>query len=197
MKRAVISVILAVALLILSASGALAADTAQVTVTAVPGIVSITETQTTWTINGITKSGVISENTTYYSNPAGDNISPSADFGGEGVAVAAGECYFKIDNDSSVNITITVDFGNFTGGDAMTNSNDGSPEADSFGAYSYHEGMDYSSKVVASSSGSAALKTDLPSTDNLSWGVEITTQLNDWTSADPQTSTVTVTATAS
>ncbi|MBA7505587.1 hypothetical protein ES706_04256 [subsurface metagenome] len=189
MKRAVISVILAVALLVLPASGALAATSAQVTVTAVPGIVSITETQTTWTINGITRSGVISENTTYYSNPQGDNVTPSA-------TVLANECYFKIDNDSSVNITITVDFGDFTGGDAMTNGNDGSAGATTFGAYSYHEGMTYSSKVVAESSGSGALKTNLPSTDNLSWGIEIITQWNDWTSVDPQTSTVTVTATA-
>lgn len=190
MKKAVISVILAVALLVLPVSVALADETAQVTVTAIPGIISITETQTTWTINGITGGGVISENTTYYSNPQGDKIIPSA-------TVLANECYFKIDNDSTVNITITVDFGNFTGGDAMTNSNTGSPGATSFGAYSYHEGLVYSSKVVAKSSGSSALKTDLPSTDNLSWGVEITTQTDTWVSPNQQTAYITVTATAS
>jgi len=192
MKRLLISFILVIALLVLPASGVLAANSAQVEVTAVPGIVSITETQTTWTINGITLSGVISANTTYYANPAGDNISPSA-------TVLANECYFKIDNDSSVNITITVDFGDFTGGDAMTNSNTGSANATAFGAYSYCEGMtDYTAgKVFALSSGSGALKTDLPSTDNLSWGIEITTRTDDWTSGDAQSANVTITAAAS
>jgi len=190
MKRLLISVILVIALLVLPVSGVLAATSQQVTVTAVPGYISIAETQTTWTINGITGNGFMSTNTTYYANPTGDNITPSA-------TVLDTECYFTITNTSSVNCTITVNFSDFTGGDAMTNGDSGSAGATTFGAYSYHEGMTYAAdKKVAQTTGSPAWSDNLTSDNTtLDWGVEITTQTNDWTSGTAMSGTVTITAT--
>lgn len=191
MKRLLISVILVIALLVLPVSEALAATSAEVTVTATPSYIAITNLPEDWTINGITGNWLISENTTYYSNPLGDETTPSA-------TVAEGECYFEVTNSSSVNITLTVNFANFTGGDAMTNGNTGSAGATSFGAYSYYSGMTYSAKVIAKNTGSDALKSDIPDTEiSIKWGLEITTRTDDWTSGDTQTSTVTMTATAS
>ena len=191
MKRLVLPLVMVITLAILPASGALAATSQNVTVTAIPGVVSISNAPSTWTINGITKSGVISANTTYYSNPLGDNITPSA-------TVAAGECYFTVTNSSTVNITLTVNFGDFSGGDAMTNTNTGSATTTGFGASSYYDGMTYSSKVIAKSTGSDALIANVANTTaSLKWGLEVKTRTDEWSSGDAQTSTVTITATSS
>lgn len=191
MKRLLISLILSIALVTLPASGILAATSQSVTVTAIPSYIAITNAPGTWTINGITRSGVISENTTYWSNPLGDNITPSN-------TVAAGECYFTLGNTSTVNITLTCNFGNFSGGDAMTNSNTGAAGTTSFGAYAYYQGMTFSSKVIAKNAASSALYANLPSsTATLKWGLQATTRTNAWTTGATQTATVTISAAAS
>lgn len=189
MKRLLISFILVIALLVLPVSGVLAATSQEVTVTAVPGYISITNTPSTWTINGITESGVISANTTYYSNPLGDNITPSS-------TVATNECYFSANNTGTVNATITVTFSNFTGaGDYMNNSNDGGNSDNTFGAWSYYDGMTYAAKVLAKESGSTAWSDNLTPGTPLGWGLEIFTRETEWTSSENMTSTVTITAT--
>ncbi len=189
MKRLLISFILVVTLLVFTATVGLAATSDTVTVTAVPSFVSITSSPNTWTINGISGNGKIAPNTTYYSKTS-DNVSPSS-------TVLGAEAYFEITNASTENTTIAVNWGNFSGGDAMTNSDNGSAGATSFGAYSYYEGLLYSNKVIAKATGSDPLKSNHPATTNLKWGVEITTRISGWTSGDTQTSTITVTATAS
>ena len=63
MKRLIISIVMAVTLLVIPVSGALAATSQNVTVTATPAFISISNTPTTWTVNGLTGSGVIAENT--------------------------------------------------------------------------------------------------------------------------------------
>ena len=179
-------------MLVLPASGALAETSQGVLVTATPGYIAITNLPIAWTINGITGNGYISENTTYYSNPVGDNITPSD-------TVVDGECNFTVTNASSVNITLTVNFPDFTGGDAMTNSNTGSAGATEFGAYSYYSGMtSYSTnKVIAQNADSDPLKSDIEDTEtSIKWGIEISTKTNDWSSTDPMSSTITITATA-
>ena len=191
MKRLLITFILVVALLVLPVSEALAATSAQVTVTAVPGYIEISNSPGTWTINGITGNGYISTNTTYYANPTGDNITPES-------PVVNGDCRFTLTNNSSVNCTITVNFSDFTGGDAMTNGNTGSAGTTTFGAYSYHSGMTTyaSDKVISKDTGSDGWSDNLtPAQGTLDWGVEITTRTDDWTSGTSQTSTVTITAT--
>lgn len=202
MKRLVISVLLAVVLLVIPVSGALAAeDTATVTVTAVPSYVAIankTATPDAWTINNVGGgSGVLEINTTYYSNPQGDETSPTA-------TVAANECYFDLDNTSTVVINIKVDWADFTLGDAMTNVNQTSgdsntaPDADSFVAWSYYEGMTTyaSSKVLAKAADSSNLYSSLAANTDLKWGLEIKTQTGAWSSGTSMLATVTVTATS-
>jgi len=190
MKRLVISIVLALALAIIPASGALAATSQNVTVTATPAFISIANAPSTWSINGITGSGVIAPNTTYYSNPLGDTTSPSA-------TVVDGECRFTVTNTSSVATNIVVNFPNHTGGDASTNSNLGTNDTTKFGAYSYYSGMTYSSKVIAKASGSDNLITSLAAATNFKWGLEYKSQSDAWTSGSAMSSTVTITATAS
>jgi hypothetical protein len=191
MKKTLIAILLALALAVIPATGVLAATSDTVTVTAVPSYISIEEIgHTTWTINGISGNGVINTSTTYYANPGGDTTAPSA-------TVAAGECYFEIDNTSTVAIDITVDFDNFSGGTSpMTNSNTGSAGATSFGAYSWYEGLTYTSKVIAKDSGSDVLKDEHPADTDLKWGVEISTQTDAWSEGTTQTSTITISAVA-
>ena len=189
MKRLLIAVALAAVLVILPASGLFAATSANVTVTAVPSFIAISNAPTTWTINGITGDGVIATETTYYSNPQGDTAAPSS-------TVAENECRFTITNTSTVATDITVNFGDFSGGDTMTNGNDGSAGTTAFGAYGYYEGMTYSSKVVSKATNSAALKSSLAATTDQKWGMEIATRTDAWTSGDTLTATITVTATA-
>ena len=188
MKKLIISLMLALVLTLVPASTVFAETSQDVTVDATPAYISIANAPGTWVINGISGSGKIDKNTTYYSNPLGDTTSPSA-------TVAVGECRFTITNSSSVITNITANFPNFTGGDAMTNSNTGSAGVGTFGAYGYYSGMLYTSKVIMKNAGSDPLKSNLAATTDLPWGIELTTQTDDWTSGTQMSSTVTVTAT--
>ena len=197
MRKLLLPVILVIALVILPISSVLAATSADVTVTAVPGYIEISNAPSTWTINGIAGNGVLSANTTYYANDRGttsDNISPAA----TGIDVVDNECYFTITNNSSCNCTVTVNFGNFVGGLGMNNSNDGSNTGTTFGAYSYYTGLsDYANKVLAKASGSTGWSDNLTAAQGtLKWGLEVLTQGDDWGSGSgTMTATVTLTAT--
>lgn len=191
MKRLLISIALAL-MLVLSISLPVSADTSQdVTVTATPSYIAIANAPGTWTVNGITGDSKILTSTEYWTNPLGDTTTPSD-------PVVDGECRFTITNTSNVLTDLTVNFIDFTGGDAMTNSGTGSGGSGTFGAYSYCTGMTYSTgKVIADSSGSGPMKEDLAATTNIMWGVSCDTQTDDWSSGSAMTSTVTITATAS
>lgn len=174
---------------LLSPAIALAATSADVTITGTPTYIAITGTDT-WTINlGTNGDGKMDIATTYYSNPLGCNLSPSD-------PVVDGECKFTVTNASSnVPLTLTVNIANFTGGDAMANSNSGAGGVGTYGAYVYSTGMTYSSgKVVAKATGSAALTTNFTGA-TLKWGITISTQTDEWTSPTAETTTATITAT--
>jgi len=186
-KRILVGIVLAIALILLAVVPAMATD---ITITATPSYISFSSTPTTWTLNGITGSGVIATDITYYANPLGDTTPP-------GTTVADGECQFTWTNDSSVNIAITVNCGSFTGGDAtMTNSGTGSNGATSYGAYSWYSGMTYANKVVVKSSGSDALYTTTTPGEDKKWGAEILTRTDAWTGGTSSTAIMTITATA-
>ncbi|MFC1913601.1 hypothetical protein ACFLX7_05380 [Chloroflexota bacterium] len=193
MKRLIISIFLAVALLVIPVSGALAATSQNVTVTATPAFVSIANTPTTWTVNGLTGNSVIEPNTQYYSNPLGDTSAPTS-------TVVDGECRFTVTNTSSVNIAIVINFPNHTGGDASTNSDLGTNGATTFGAYSYTSLTGFntyaSDKEIAKTTGSTALLTTATPGDNFLWGLAYLSQSDAWTSGTAMSSTVVVTATA-
>ena len=188
MKRLLISFVLAVALLVVPIAGALAA-TDTVTVTATPSFLGITNSPGNWILNGITGDSVIESATTYYANPLGDTAAPSA-------TVLAGECRFTITNTSSVPTYVVIDIGDFTGGsDPMTNSDAGTNGAGVFGAFSWYEGMTYSSKVIAQTTGSDNLTDNLAANTNLNWGMEVLTQTDAWTGGTSSTATITITVT--
>jgi hypothetical protein len=150
-------------------------------------VIAVTNSPSTWTINGITGKGTLATNTTYYSNPLGDTTAPSA-------TVDDSECYFTVTNDSStVPLDLYVTMGNFSGGDAMTNSNTGSNGATAFGAYTWYDGMTYSNKVIAKTASSSLLYNEWTGA-TLKWGMELKTRTNAWTTAANSTATVTITA---
>lgn len=180
---------LVLALTIPFAVPAYAATNQDVTVTATPAFIAISNSPTTWTINGITGSGVIAEDTIYYTNPLGDTTSPSS-------TVVDGECRFTITNTSTVAIDLTVNFPDHTGGDASTNSNLGTNDTTKFGAYSYFSGDLFSAKVIAQSSGSAVAYDGLAASTDIKWGLMYESQSNTWTSGSAMSSTVNIAATA-
>lgn len=189
-------VILIVLVFTIGLTGAvLAAETDTIVVTATPVFLSIDNSPDTWTINGCLipavgkeGDGKIRKNVTYYSNPLGDLDVPSA-------TVVDEECQFTVTNTSNVITDITVNFPNFAGGDAMTNSNTGSNGATSFGAYSWYSGMTYANKVIAKASGSDILIGSLAATTNKKFGIEVKTQTGAFTSVTPMTSSVVIAVT--
>ena len=193
-RRFILSVILALVLILSISVPALAANSANVTVTATPEYIAITNAPDNWTVNdeGLVGGKTIVIATEYWSNPISDTTTPSD-------PVVDGECHFTITNTSSVAIDLTVNFPHFTGGDAMQNGGTGSGGVGSFGAYCYCTGMTYSTgKVVCLTTGSAAMKSGLAATTNIMWGLSCDTQTDVWTSGSAMSATpVTITATAS
>lgn len=189
MLAMVIVFLVALATLVPAVSGiALAAE--EVTITATPSYICITNAPGTWTVNEETGTSVIATSTEYWSNPLGDTDSPSD-------PVVDGECRFTITNTSTVITDLTVNFIHFSDGDAMQNSGTGSGGVGTFGAYSYCTGMTYSTgKVIADNAGSSAMKEDLAATTDIKWGLSCDTQTDVWTSGVAMTSTATITATA-
>jgi len=187
MKKLILGLVLALALVLSTGIPVLAADYADVTVTADPTYLAITNTPNTWDMGG-----KVLVDTTYYSNPLGATTPPSA-------TVLDAECRFTVScTAGSDTVDLSVNVGDFAGGGAaMTNSNDGSNGAATFGSYSWYSGMTYANKVLAKSTGSAELySTGLAAEASLKWGIEIETRTTAWTSGESATSTVTITATA-
>lgn len=162
--------------------------TADVTITATPTFVGISVTPTTWVINGLTGDHKMRFNTTYYSNPLGDIVSPSA-------TVLNTECRFTLVNISTVLIDITLDIDDFVGGDASTNSNLGTNGPASFGSYTYISGDLLVNKVAAKTAGSSIVIDSLPALTNKKFGIQLRTQSNAWVHGAASSTVATVTAT--
>lgn len=190
MRKAILSIVLALMLLVVFAVPTFALTSQDVTVTATPSYISIANAPSTWTVNEETGNSLILTSTEYWSNPLGDTSTPSD-------PVVDGECRFTITNSSTIITDLTVNFIHFTDGDAMQNSGTGDGGVGTFGAYSYCTGMTYSTgKVIADNAGSGVMKDALAATTNIKWGVSCDTQTDVWTSGDAMTSTITITATA-
>ena len=165
----------------------LAATTVDVTITATPSFVTIAVTPTSWVLNGLTGDHKMRINTTYYSNPLGDTISPSA-------TVLDAECLFTLINSSSHSIDVTIDIADSIGGNHSVNSNTGLNGPASFGSYSYASGLLFVGKVVARSIGSPGLISDLAPLTNQKFGLEVRTQSGPWLVGTASSSITTVTA---
>lgn len=180
----------------LSAVPTFAATTATITVTATPAFIGISIAQSTWTINGIDGSGKIAPATTYYSNGTG----ATGDVTAPNNPVIDGDCYFEVTNTSTVATDMTGNMSDFTGGDAMTNINTGYTNngANAYGASTYTTGAAWpAGAVILKSSASSAIKSSVAASTPLFFGIAIKTQSGAWASGTGETSTVTVTATAS
>jgi len=194
MKKLLVAMLLALVMVVAFAVPAFADPSQDVVVTATPAFIAISNAPGTWAPNdivgdGVTPKGTTGPDTYYYSNPLGDELSPSD-------PVVDGECRFTITNTSTVATNLTVNFPDFTGGDASTNSDDGSNGAATFGAYSYCTGMTYSTgKVIAKVTGSDPMKEALAATTDIKWGLAYETQTGAWASGTPMESTVVITAT--
>jgi len=192
MKKLILSLVISLGLLLSFGGNALATTSQDVTVTATPDYLSITNTPDSWTLNGITGEGFIFVNTIYYSNPLGDTNAPSA-------TVLDSECRFTAHNPlGAETCDLTINCSDFTGGDAvMVNSNDGTNGIAKFGGYCWYSGMTYGNKVIMKTTGSEKLYSlGLAGDADLKWGAEIKTRLNSWASSDPSTATITIIATA-
>ena len=192
MKKLIIGLALAVLLVASLTIPALAATSQDVTVTATPSYIAISNDPATWSVGDVAAGTTarLTINTAYYSNPLGATTVPSD-------PVVDGECRFTLTNTSSVAIDLTVNIVHFTGGDAMQNGDTGSAGVGSFGSYTYCTGMTYSTgKVICKNSGSTVLKDALAATTNIKWGIMLTTQTDAWTSGSAMSSTATITATA-
>jgi len=182
--------VLVLLLFLVQAVPVLAAPSVTVTVNATPAYLSLTIAPDTWDVNGITGSGVVGTNTTYYSNPLGDILVPSD-------PTVDGECRFTITNASTVATNITVNFADFVGGDAITNGDTGSNGAATFGAYSWNSGdTTYATnRTIAKTAGSDYMHSNLAATTNIKFGLTLQTQTNAWTSGVLMQAVVTVTLT--
>ena len=175
-----------------TASPALAATTAVVTVTGTPAYVAVTISPTTDTLNSDNSgTSVIAINTTYYSNPLGGTTSPSA-------TVVDGECDFTITNTASIATDLTGNMSDGSGGsNAMTNVNGAAAGAASYSAYAYYSGETFASKVLLKSSGSTLgnFKSNVTAAASLKVGFQFATQTGAWSGGTGSTYTLTITAT--
>ncbi len=190
MKRILVGIVLVLVLVLVSALPVFADTSANVTVTATPSFIGISNAPGTWDINGIVGSGKIAPSTTYWSNPLGDTTSPTV-----GGAVD-GECRFTLTNTSTVAIDLTITFPNHAGGDASTNSNTDTPGANAFGARSYFTGQATAAWALAKAAAPVVGYDALAATTNIKWGLKYQSQTGAWTSGTAMTSTVNIAATA-
>jgi len=207
MRKTILAILLALALVLIPVGNAFAASSVDVSVYATPMVLSITVTPDSWYINWADTSGGHSgaaydpwgdnrtrPSITYFSNPLGDNLTP--DIVGSGTTDNT-ECLFQFANLSGVPVDISCKMGNFAGGDNMTNGSGGyTVSSDNiFGASAYVSGTAWPAAAVT-----LPLLTDAKTIDNLGntldiwWGVALKTRTNGFTSATTMTSTITCTA---
>lgn len=195
MRKILVSAVLALVLMVSAAVPAFAATTQDVTVTATPAIVSISNTPTDWTMNDSTAitpgDDAIRKATTYYSNDADNTVAPAS-------TVIDANCRFTVTNDGTVAVNIAISMSHFSGGtDAMLNSDGGTAGAGAgvFGAEAYVSGELLSAAPAITVAGTANVITNLAAAGAKKWGLEIATQTDDFTDSTSTTSTVTLTAT--
>lgn len=195
MRKLLGSLILALVLVVGWAVPVMAAGTTQdVTVTATPLYLSITNSPSAWTLNGVNGgNSLISPNITYYAKGStNDTTSPSA-------TVLDTECLFTVTNGTgATTCDLTVTCGAFTGGGAAcTNSNAGTNGSGIYGAHCWYSGLLYVNKVIVKDAGSDQMySVGLAADTSLKWGAGILTRTNDWTSGTSSQATMTLIATA-
>lgn len=187
-------------------SGAQAATSDTIEVTATPAWVAISVTPDSWLVNSLpdqdatpdpspalrTGDSLIRRNATYYSNPTlvkGNVTGPA------GATWADSECLFTLTNNSTVTADIYVSFPNFTGGQTMTNGGTGTPGANTFGAYTYVSGGSAAGILAVADNSTDKVKADVAADNGtFKFGLKLLTQTAKWTVQGTMTSTVLVSA---
>ena len=190
MRKAILSVVLALVLLFAFAVPVFAATSDTVTVNATPVFISIAVTEASWTIND-GGDDLIRVDTEYYATDANDTTAP-------GSPVDDADCFFTITNTSTVATDITLTCGHFTGGDTWQNSETRNNGADTFAMLSYFTGDTWvnfaTSGVVVEVSGSAVGKDGLGSGTNIQFGIAFDSPTDAPTIGGAQSGTITVSA---
>ena len=191
MRKAILSIALALMLLFVFAVPVFAATSDTVTVSATPVFISIAVTEASWTINGGGDS-LIRVDTEYYATVANDTTAPTV-----GTVVDA-DCYFNLTNSSTVATDITIICSDFSGGDAWTNAEARTNGANAFAMLSYFTGDTWAdfatSGVVVATSGSAVAKDGLAASTGIKFGIGFDSPTGDATVAGAQSGTITVSA---
>ena len=170
---------------------AMAATTAPVTVTQVFAYISISNSASTYTLNSDNSAnGLVTQATTYYTNPLGSLTAPSA-------TVTDAQCEWTMTNGSNIPIDLTANMSNFSGSGENSTNGSGTAGATAYAAWTYISGAALSAKVVmASAASSAMLSNMLVATTTKKWGMMFTTQSNAPASGGSSTANILVTATA-
>ena len=204
MRRLIVVVLAVLAMVIGMAVPAMALTTVDVTITAQPAYIVVTQAQTTWVLNGIDGDGAtpkffIIPNDTYYANPAGangDGTPPSA-------TVLNTECYFDlVTTGSTLPLDLTVNCSDFAGGGAaMTNSGNSTIGPTAYVGYCWGEGATYATigagnRTLMLTAASGKMKSGLTETASWHWGADIATQANAWAVGGNSTAHMILTATA-
>lgn len=201
-KSKILAILLVVSIIsaLIIASPAMAASAQNVTVTAQPAYITITNTGGPWTLNGyatVPGDGYISPSTTYYSNKTGDTAAPHA-------TTVQADCGFHISADgSNVILKLFVTMTDFTGGGANMTNGAGTPGVGAYAAFCYTYGTGSNattwpgSKITVGTSINAGTPVYTGSVAGdataLYWGVALTTQSGDFSSGSSSTATLTIT----
>ena len=181
MKRLLISSILALALMVVPISGALAADFAEVSITATPSYVSITNTEASWAV------GSVAVSTAYWWTADGNAPDPEP--------FEAADMKSTITNTGSVAEDVGIKVAAFSGGDGWTISTDDSPAEGENSLRAGITGTTNEAAMVQVITTNTSLTTSLGSSSTIKWCMEMETAASFADGAE-KTGVVTITATA-
>jgi len=177
MRRGLWSVGFALALVLVSAVPALAATTAEVTVTATPEYVAMTNSEDTWAV------GNVAESTTYWWTS--DDLAPAEPF-------IDGDMNSTITNAGSVAMDVDIKVAAFTGGVGWSISTDDSPGEDEVSLRAGITGTANEAAMVQVITTDEELVSDLAAAATKKWCMELET--GTFTDGVAKSGTVTLTA---
>jgi hypothetical protein len=175
----ILSIILAILGIIGLSVPAMAATTADVTITATPTYIALTNDQSTWTL------GNVLESTTYYFTA--DNLVAAE-------PLVNGDMKGTITNTGSVSEDIDIHGHNFSGTASWTLSADNTPGADEVAIRAGITGMANRAAMIQVITTSTDLKTGLAAAGTIMWCMELLT--GTFTEGSAKTGVVTLTASA-
>jgi hypothetical protein len=179
MKKTILAILLALAMVLMPVGSAFADTTAGVTITATPTYIALTNSQATWTM------GTIVENTTYYWTA--DGLVPAE-------PLSDGDMKSTITNTGSVTEDIDIKCANFTGGTPWTLSADETPGVNEINLRAGITGMATRAAMVQVENSDKELVNSLAASGTKMWCMEF--ESGTFTDGVPKSGAVTLTASA-